>query len=108
SVGEDSTRDRREAEAAPAKPLDVPLRQVPSLTELGSLFEELRTERRTLISRLHEHLDALSSCRRDMQEKWQRRPPIVQVESPEFRLQDDYGMTPREAEVARLLAHGLS
>jgi DNA-binding CsgD family transcriptional regulator len=81
---------------------------VPRLAELRSTFEELRTERRALISRLHKHLDAISSCRQGMRVLMEHRPALPQAESPAFRLQDEYRMTPREAEVAMLLAQGLS
>jgi len=82
--------------------------EVPRLAELRSTFEELRTERRSLISRLHKQLDAISSCRQGMRVLMDRRPALPQAESPGVRLQDEYRMTPREAEVAMLLAQGLS
>jgi len=78
------------------------------LTALRSAFEELRTERRSLISQFQEHLQAISSYRRDMREIWDRWPTPPQAEPRALRLQGEYGLTPREAEVAVLLAEGLS
>lgn len=62
----------------------------------------LMSDRRTLVH------DTVSQDER-LGEEWQQRPaPLVVPPTREERLRGAYGMTPREVEVAELLALGLS
>ena len=82
------------------------LPHAPRLAELQSIGKELLLERDFLISQLREQLQALSYLRKSIRQLCDRRPPSRSELAR--RLQDNFGLTQREMEVARLLAQGLS
>ena len=71
-------------------------------------FQELREQRRSLLANLRALVDETLSSSERLRDEWQLRSPQLGSVPAALRLQDEYGMTPREVEVALLLATGLS
>lgn len=71
-------------------------------------FQALRERRRTLLANLRALVDETLSSSERLRDEWQLRSPPPAAVPAALRLQDEYGMTPREVEVALLLATGLS
>jgi len=74
---------------------------------LGS-FEELRSQRRILISNLRALMDETLSQSEQLRDAWYPRPTPPSSSTLAGRLRTDHGLTPREVQVALLLAEGLS
>ena len=74
---------------------------------LGS-FEELRSQRRMLISNLRALMDETLSQGEQLRDAWYPKPTPPSPASLAGRLRSDHGLTPREVQVALLLAEGLS
>lgn len=74
---------------------------------LGS-FEELRSQRRVLISNLRALMDETLSQSEQLRDAWYPKPTPPSSASLAGRLRSDHGLTPREVQVALLLAEGLS
>lgn len=74
---------------------------------LGS-FEELRSQRRILISNLRTLMDEMLSQSEQLRDAWYPRPTPPSPSTPADRLHAEHGLTPREVQVALLLAEGLS
>lgn len=79
-----------------------------TITALRFTFEELRAQRRSLLSSLRTLMDETLSHSEQLREHWYQRPATPAAADHRLRLEERYSMTPREAEVAVLLAEGLS
>jgi DNA-binding CsgD family transcriptional regulator len=71
-------------------------------------FQELGAQRRSLLSSMRALVDETLSSTERLRDEWQSPPPEPANASAALRLQEEYGMTPREVEVALLLSEGLS
>ena len=78
------------------------------LSALHLTLNELVAQRVSLLSSLRALVDETLSCSQRIRDEWQLRGPTSTNPRPPLRLQEEYGMTPREVEVAQLLAEGLS
>jgi DNA-binding CsgD family transcriptional regulator len=78
------------------------------LSELRLTFQKLRDQRRSLLSNMRILLDDTVSSSERLRDEWQLPPTRLAAAPAALRLQDEYGMTPREVEVALLLSEGLS
>jgi DNA-binding CsgD family transcriptional regulator len=79
------------------------------ISALRLTYEELRARQASLLSRLRALMNETQSHRERLREG--RNQPSAGGSAPHprgSRLEQAYGMTPREAEVASLLAEGLS
>jgi DNA-binding CsgD family transcriptional regulator len=79
-----------------------------NLSALRLTFQELRAQRQALLASMRALVDEALSRSERLRDEWQTRAPDGRGGSPALRLQDEYGMTPREVEVAQLLSEGLS
>jgi DNA-binding CsgD family transcriptional regulator len=78
------------------------------LSALHLTFNQLRAQRVSLLSNLRALVDETLSCSQRIRDEWQlRESNATSLRAPQ-QLQQEYGMTPREVEVAQLLAEGLS
>jgi DNA-binding CsgD family transcriptional regulator len=78
------------------------------LSALRLSFLALRDQRRSLLSDMRALVDETLSSSERLRDEWQIRPSHSAGSSAALRLQDEYGMTPREVDVALLLSEGLS
>jgi len=78
------------------------------LSALHLTFNELRAQRIALLSTLRTLMDETLSCSQRIRDEWQLRGSNGTSARGPAELQEEYGMTPREVEVALLLAEGLS
>ncbi|HEX3274900.1 MAG TPA: helix-turn-helix transcriptional regulator [Gemmatimonadales bacterium] len=79
------------------------------LSQLQLRLEQPSDQGRSLMSDLRTLVHDTVSQDERLGEEWQQRPaPPVVPPTREERLRGEYGMTPREVEVAELLALGLS
>jgi DNA-binding CsgD family transcriptional regulator len=78
------------------------------LSALRLTFQELRAQRRSLLSSMRALVDEAVSRSGRLRDEWQIGTPDLAGGPAGLRLQDEYGMTPREVEVALLLSEGLS
>lgn len=78
------------------------------LTALQLTFQKLRAQRHSLLSDMRSLLDETMSTSERLRDEWGIRSPQPAGAPAALRLQDQYGMTPREVEVALLLSEGLS
>ena len=78
------------------------------LLALRLTFQELRARRESLLSSMRALVGETLSRSQPLRDGSQIRTPDLPVVPAALRLQDDYGMTPREVEVALLLSEGLS
>ena len=78
------------------------------LSALQLTFQELRDQRRSLLLSMRALVDETLSTSERLRDEWQSRSPQLANASAALRLQEEYGMTPREVEVALLLSEGLS
>jgi len=78
------------------------------LSALRLSFQALRDQRRSLLSNMRALVDETLSSSERLRDEWQIRPSPSAGSSAALRLQDEYGMTPREVDVALLLSEGLS
>lgn len=69
---------------------------------------ELRARRQSLLSSLRMLLNQAQAQSARLRQEWERASTEAHQLPLAVRLQTDFGMTPREAEVALLLAEGLS
>jgi DNA-binding CsgD family transcriptional regulator len=79
------------------------------ISALRFTYQELHAQHTCLLSRLRVQMDETLSHRERLREEWDQRAasrPATRPSRP--RLEEAYGMTPREAEVASLLVEGLS
>jgi DNA-binding CsgD family transcriptional regulator len=78
-------------------------------SELHLHTEELRVHRRSLMSNLRVLMGETVVQGERLRDEWQQHGELqASVATHRERLRDQYGMTPREIEVAALLAQGLS
>ena len=85
----------------------VPITQS-HLSALRLTFQELRAQRRSLLLSMRALVNETVSRSERLRGEWPVRTPDLAVAPAALRLQDEYGMTPREVEVALLLSEGLS
>jgi DNA-binding CsgD family transcriptional regulator len=78
------------------------------LSALRLTFQELRDQRRSLLTSMRALVDETVSSSERLRDEWGIRSPHLAGAPAALRLQDEYGMTPREVEVALLLSEGLS
>ena len=79
------------------------------LSQIQLHTQELADHRRSLMSNLRTLMHETVSQSERLRVEWQQRPDgATAAPSPRDRLRDEYGMTPREIEVAALLAQGMS
>jgi DNA-binding CsgD family transcriptional regulator len=78
------------------------------LSALRLSFQALRDQRRSLLSNMRALVDETLSSSERLRDEWQIRPSPSAGSSAALRLQNEYGMTPREVDVALLLSEGLS
>lgn len=77
------------------------------VSALRRSFQELRDQRRSLLASMRALVDETASSSQRLRDEWQNRSSPPTGVPAALRLQDEYGMTPREVEVALLLAEGL-
>jgi DNA-binding CsgD family transcriptional regulator len=96
-------------EAAPARPDPAGPITSDQLSQLQLHFRQLRDQRLSLMSNLRNLMHETISHSERLRGEWQQRMEVAAPAAslPE-RLRDEHGMTPREIEVAGLLAQGLS
>ena len=75
------------------------------ISALRFTYQELLAQHTSLLSRLRAQMDETLSHRERLREEWDQR---AAPQPSRARLEEAYGMTPREAEVASLLVEGLS
>jgi DNA-binding NarL/FixJ family response regulator len=79
------------------------------ISALRLTYEELRARQASLLSQLRALMSETQYHRERLREgRSQRSATTSATQPPGSRLEEAYGMTPREAEVASLLAQGLS
>ena len=78
------------------------------ISALQLTFRQLRDQRRSLLTHMRALVDETLSCSERLRDEWQVRTPDRPVASAALRLQDEYGLTAREVDVALLLSQGLS
>ncbi|HKT59307.1 MAG TPA: LuxR C-terminal-related transcriptional regulator [Gemmatimonadales bacterium] len=78
------------------------------LSALHLTFQELRAQRRSLLLNMRALVDETLSCSERLRDEYQGQPSDLVGLPAALWLQDEYGMTPREVEVAHLLSEGLS
>jgi DNA-binding NarL/FixJ family response regulator len=100
------TDQRNETRAEGTLPRPITAHQ---LGQLHEHFEALREQRRSLLSNLRSLTQETISHGARLRGEWHQRADVmVAPATAEEQWREQYGMTPREIEVARLLAEGLS
>jgi DNA-binding CsgD family transcriptional regulator len=96
----------KRVEAGPTYRVPVPPVSADRISALHLTFRELHTQRHKLLSSLRVLMDETLSHGERLRDEWQRG--TTGAGAPSGRFPVNHGMTPREAEVASLLADGLS
>ena len=78
------------------------------LSALRLTFQELRAQRESLLTSMRALMEETLSRSGRLRDEWHIRTSDLAGNPTALRLQDEYGMTPREVEVALLLSEGLS
>lgn len=104
--------DHPEAALTARLPHDRASRPLVSPRQISALrfsFEELRVQRRSLLSNMRSLMDETISHGERLRDEWSQRSAARPAEpGRRSHLEDRFGLTPREAEVAALLAEGRS
>lgn len=78
------------------------------VSDLLATFRELREQGRTVMARLRESMYEMQTHRDRLRRERTGRTPPEPARAAASQLQIEYGMTPREVEVAMLIAEGCS